>query len=858
MDNNNNIINLGAADHLVEASPNEMLNDVHTDLEGKAYCYTSNINTPKNPPAVNNNIRCSPRLNNGSPLKILNDQNNGNVATKATNNVATPKKLPGTSHTIRCSPRLNDGSTIKFLFDQHQHNAVNNYQTTNEKLTVSVGMKFETSDNLESYLKRYAAENGFLFGKSFTNYKEEKEKGENMISNNKKKIVQFGQMYCRGKSKDVKCTYCIRFTNTKVGEYIITNGSCLSHTVHTMLNIEINGIENVQYEQQLTSEELQFMNELAQFSGDSMAHIRNRLQYKFPKRSYCDNLLFRIIKKFRDDFFGPGRELIMELMKLGEFHKNHGGAFEYLIDDTFRLKAFIIQTSAMRAYALKYNDFTILDGTHGTNKYGLILEPTTNVDCLGRSVITGIPICETENYSFSRSILHTLGLEKEGGTLMTDEGSAFFGLAENLGMIHVLCAYHFREKAAKVIGLGGTNRGIFLTKFNHLVFTDFDSEEKFNDYYQSLKTTIESQYSSECHAMKLIKSLYDNKEKVCVYYTKNIYTCGQTATSRGEGTNSRIKFRGDYKKQLAKFDLLSCVKHVLTIFEKQEHTSTLELAKYIEHGKQMTDYVHKILLKNFVQITQYRHVVLDENASTETMEAWSVYSTNGQMYSTVMLPTNTDFGYPTCTCGLYSSTLLPCPCICSVCSNRGWEPVQSKTLHPRWRQENHPLWRNAHLYNNIQPPISDDENFPITQSQETENEGMTQPQDIENVDMTQSQDETLIPRSVFNRIKFYGTENKRYAKLKERFDVVVKLAQKPATYKHLFAVLAREEVILSNYGLSEGNFNNIILAPLSKSARKHGRTSNDEVVNHFKKNRNSNGTKYQGTSYQLEIFTVAQ
>ena len=41
-------------------------------------------------------------------------------------------------------------------------------------------------------------------------------------------------------------------------------------------------------------------------------------------------------------------------------------------------------------------DFSILDGTHGTNKYRRIVMPATVINYLGKSVIIGIGICEAE------------------------------------------------------------------------------------------------------------------------------------------------------------------------------------------------------------------------------------------------------------------------------------------------------------------------------------------------------------------------------------------------------------------------------------------------------------------------------
>jgi hypothetical protein len=42
------------------------------------------------------------------------------------------------------------------------------------------------------------------------------------------------------------------------------------------------------------------------------------------------------------------------------------------------------------------NDFTIVDGTHNTTIYEMKLMPFINVDCLGKTVVSGVVLDERE------------------------------------------------------------------------------------------------------------------------------------------------------------------------------------------------------------------------------------------------------------------------------------------------------------------------------------------------------------------------------------------------------------------------------------------------------------------------------
>ena len=82
--------------------------------------------------------------------------------------------------------------------------------------------------------------------------------------------------------------------------------------------------------------------------------------------------------------------------------------------------------ATMRLYANLYKDFTILDGTHDTNKYKLVLIPSTNIRLVFCcSVVTSFTINRSENNELAKNLMDKCGLAHEGGTLMTDEGSGW-------------------------------------------------------------------------------------------------------------------------------------------------------------------------------------------------------------------------------------------------------------------------------------------------------------------------------------------------------------------------------------------------------------------------------------------------
>src|SRR5690349_7587949 len=142
---------------------------------------------------------------------------------------------------------------------------------------------------------------------------------------------------------------------------------------------------------------------------------------------------------------------------------------------------FAIYTVQMGLYAKAYGDFTIVDGTHNTTTYDLKLMPFTNVDCLGKNVVSGILLDDSENSESISQSLSQFGLEKPGATLMTDGGSAYPGVADKAGMLHILCCYHFQRDVFSSCGGMGHEAEAFKKDAMALIYAEFSGEEDFDD-----------------------------------------------------------------------------------------------------------------------------------------------------------------------------------------------------------------------------------------------------------------------------------------------------------------------------------------------------------------------------------------
>ncbi|RHZ13205.1 hypothetical protein DYB26_009653 [Aphanomyces astaci] len=117
-----------------------------------------------------------------------------------------------------------------------------------------------------------------------------------------------------------------------------------------------------------------------------------------PGRIYSTRLISRLLQNGRRRHFGADTDSIKLFFEVGSSINDNGGTFVFDLDPTLSIRMILLQ---MKKYAKTYSDFTLADGTHNCTKYVLKLIPMTNVDCLGKNILSGVAMDHSENTEVS-------------------------------------------------------------------------------------------------------------------------------------------------------------------------------------------------------------------------------------------------------------------------------------------------------------------------------------------------------------------------------------------------------------------------------------------------------------------------
>ncbi|ETV64301.1 hypothetical protein H257_18793 [Aphanomyces astaci] len=280
-----------------------------------------------------------------------------------------------------------------------------------------------------------------------------------------------------------------------------------------------------------------------------------------------------------------------------------GGVFHFNLTSALQLKSIVMQKPQMIKYASSYGDFVLCDGTHNVSMYVLKLMPFTVVDCLGRNVLCGVALDESENSESVKLGLELCQLHAAGSTLMTDGGSAYPGVASDLGMVHILCTKHFEDVILKgCTGLGALAKS-FKADCTSLLYTTMSEVE-----FQTRFDVAEAKYGVAKEPAKALLSISRHKEKVCRAFTGSVFTCSSLATQRGESMNSVIKENGFKKKELRRFNLLQLAEHLWSIFQRQEIKACDELVTLLVAKRRWSNYVDGLWRANVLKAETLPHV----------------------------------------------------------------------------------------------------------------------------------------------------------------------------------------------------------------------------------------------------------
>jgi hypothetical protein len=491
------------------------------------------------------------------------------------------------------------------------------------------------------------------------------------------------------------------------------------------------------------------------------------------------------------------------------------------------LATLLLQTKQMRAYVDAYGDFVLTDGTHGLNRYKLIAIVFTLIDCLGKSVTPGFAFDHTENTNIGVEAATRFGFVQPCTAFMSDRAPAFAALAEIMAFIHVLCAWHYQKNLlTAAAGLPQLARNMYIECINELIFNHFNDEAALANHFARAREYA----ASVATAVKFVNKMYSERQKICLFYTKNVFTCGHSSTVRSESKNSLLKGGGTLKKELSETDLVGSFERIMACFDRQEQESLALLCKLIEQGKHWSDFVDKEWQKRHRLSDDYQHVSIIKQDNHCTLYLVMSDTHNYIQHDVAVFA---DGRPPECSCHHFKHMKIPCEGICATFGRRKESLFQVKHLCKRWRLDSHPLYRKALVCKGIDPGdiIGSPDAAAVTAASDSSN------------DATMEASAFVFPKSALDKVHFPPRSNVRHAALDAQAKSLIDLAKSnKCSYQFLtvvFSCLENQLKEMNKKGSSGAlplTLSRAIVVPVRAplSGKKRARPS--DLVNHAKHN----------------------
>jgi hypothetical protein len=116
--------------------------------------------------------------------------------------------------------------------------------------------------------------------------------------------------------------------------------------------------------------------------------------------------------------------------------------------------------------------------------------------------------------------------------------------------------WHYQQNAlTNAAALPQPAKDTFLGYVNELIFNHFESEQHLKHHFARLHEVA----TANATALKFVNTMFNDRYKMCFFYTKNVFTCGHTSSVRSESKNSVLKGGGTLKKELKETDLVNIV-----------------------------------------------------------------------------------------------------------------------------------------------------------------------------------------------------------------------------------------------------------------------------------------------------------
>eukprot|EP00985_Skeletonema_marinoi_P019382 scaffold11088_cov129-Skeletonema_marinoi.AAC.2 len=397
------------------------------------------------------------------------------------------------------------------------------------------------------------------------------------------------------------------------------------------------------------------------------------------------------------------------------------------------------QTKLMGEYASVYGKeggVVFVDGTHGITRHGAVFVFFAVVDCLMKSKIAGWTACWSEqadpivqaaeaffgtNEDDGAKIGEIEGyfdpfvdnVVKEGAVevdevegnilqvvpsppiisavvLVSDEGPAFFILAEVKGWTHVLDRYHIAKKIEET--WQGLDDPATYKEDMLNILDEPDLDVLTNTLFPAAKVKY-----ANGSASKYVAKLFELQEKVCYAHVCKFFTAGHVSSQRVEGVNSSIKANGKLKLYLSDASYGEAAQRIMQVARESDRASIAELKTCRQSGlmvglhfmKELKETAQLALRLSIVEPTEdpnkFQVKESEDSAKVATVEVDATVKWNNIEFKGCMI----------CTCCFYTSTNRPCPCILRVCQHKQIDHQNPKIVHPRYWIAFHPLYNVA-------------------------------------------------------------------------------------------------------------------------------------------------------------------
>lgn len=555
-------------------------------------------------------------------------------------------------------------------------NCFDDTHQTDANVTVP-GSMTPNFDMLKSQLETLAADSGFKLNRSLT-YLSEKQFRRYFQNHSYVQTVAKGRFQCKGSSrKQGKCPFFVRFQvlHNEGGKCKVVSSN-VKHNHPRQTTLKLNGKKICQYKHEVPEEVLDTISKLG--AHFPTTNLRNHISCVHPKVLLHNDLLYRLKKEAVIKEFGSD-DHISKLMELGLKYQAGGGKFEVDIGPDARVKSFWLMKDGMQNYTQVYGDFSIADGTFNTNRHNYILVPHVVVDALGWTTMVGFTVALTENSESIKKGMTLFGLDTPASVWMTDGGSAFPSVAEELSLTHVTCSYHFVTTAmsAKVSMPHDTGLS-FESAVRKLIYDDM-TQEVFLHMYES----VMEEFSMYPRVVWTLKNIWQERERVCYTYTGQHFTCCHTSSQRGEIANAVIKRRTTNPSVYKRMSFAELANTLHSVTDETQARALIELKQLLKVQKGWSTFVDKIW--------SAEHHLSPSYECKPHQTDWKVYHREKPNRVRVVTVGN-DENIPVCTCATYQSSRIPCRHICAVYCRISHDLWNVKNLHPRWRLTNHPLY----------------------------------------------------------------------------------------------------------------------------------------------------------------------